>query len=113
MKLIERMQMISRLYTEVVHPLTLWQAAYLAKGDESGVQKIENMLTLLNEVTTAMQADVMDYGKEDMIAKQWQQKWIDDMAVAQAKINELEQMIATEEYFTTRTKKDTLPKQYR
>jgi hypothetical protein len=99
MKLIERMQMISEVHTDVVHPLTLWQAAYLAKGDESGVQKIEKMLALLNKLTMAMQADVIDYGKEDMIAKQWQQKYMGDMNKAAERIKELEDIIKHEKYF--------------
>lgn len=99
MKLIERMQMISEVHTDVVHPLTLWQAAYLAKGDESGGQKIEKMLSLLNKLTMAMQADVIDYGKEDMIAKQWQQKYMDDMNKASERIKELEDIIKQEKFF--------------
>ena len=99
MKLIERMQMISEVHTDVVHPLTLWQAAYLAKGDESGVQKIEKMLSVLNNMTMAMQADVIDYGKEDMIAKQWQQKYMDDMNKASERIKELEDIIKQEKFF--------------
>lgn len=99
MKLIERMQMISEVHTDVVHPLTLWQAAYLAKGDESGGQKIEKMLSLLNKLTMAMQADVIDYGKEDMIAKQWQQKYMDDMNKAAERIKELEEIIKQEKFF--------------
>ena len=91
--------MISEVHTDVVHPLTLWQAAYLAKGDESGGQKIEKMLSLLNKLTMAMHADVIDYGKEDMIAKQWQQKYMDDMNKAAERIKELEDIIKQEKFF--------------
>jgi len=113
MNLINKLELVATLHVKVIAPLSQWQLSYAAKGDNNGVERIEEMLSILNEIGMTLSADISRHGVEQMQVRAWQERYLNDMQDAEAKIRELQGVISSEEYFITRTKNDGVQKGHR
>lgn len=96
--------LIAKVYTNVVYPLTEWQQNYLSRNDIDGAMTIQNMIETLNVFLSMVELHDNEVLRQKAISRQLAERYSNDMAVANARLKELQRIIEAEEYFTARTR---------
>ena len=99
-----RIVLVDTIQSELMSDLCQWQLNYLDRGDIKAVERIERHLQTLSSACNVILLASELSALEAVKTAKWERRYFEYKDAAEKHIEELNEIIKTEEYFLTKPK---------